>query len=93
MLYFTRETDRIKEVNTMSRRNRPRHNCRSIISQRYDSDVCFLPGMPGVKRIIAHPVKTIYRNIDAAPWAWEERIIRNPDDGLLREIEEGRRRA
>ena len=77
----------------MSRHNRPRRSRRSIISQRYDTDVCFMPHLPWVRQIIAHPVKTIYRNIDAAPWAWEEKEIRSPEDTMLRRIEEGRRRA
>lgn len=76
----------------MARRNRPRRS-RRMISRRYDSDVCFLPEMAGVARITAHPLKTIFRNMDAAPWAREDKEIFNPNDPLLHAIAEGRRRA
>lgn len=67
----------------MPRRNRAKHPARPRMEDRFDTDVCFLPNRPHIDRIIAVPLKTIFRNADAAPWATEVYTARKFDDKLL----------
>ena len=72
-----------KEENTMPRRNHIKHPHRPSLEDRYDTDVCSMPQHPHIDRIIAVPLKTIFRNADAAPWATEVYTARKFDDKLL----------
>lgn len=67
----------------MARRNYPKKRKQMTLEDRFDTDVCFLPNHPEIDRIIAVPLKTIYRNVDAAPWAEEVVTVRSFDDRLL----------
>lgn len=67
----------------MPRRNRAKHPARPRPEDRFDTDVCFLPNRPDIDRIIAVPLKTIFRNADAAPWAEDVVTVRRFDDELL----------
>lgn len=71
----------------MPRRNHIKHPRCPSIEDRFDTDVCFLPHRPEIDRIIAVPLKTIFRNMDAAPWATEVYTARKFDDNLLRLIQ------
>lgn len=51
-------------------RHNSRKNTRNI-QERYDGDYIDLPEFPGISRIIAVPLKTIYINIAADPDAEE----------------------
>ena len=67
----------------MTRRNYPRHARRMNLEDRFDTDVCSLPQRPDVDRIIVIPLKTIFRNMDAAPWGAEVLTVYKFDDRLL----------
>ena len=71
----------------MPRRNHAKHPARPALEDRYDTDVCFLPNRPDIDRVICVPLKTIFRNADAAPWATEVYTARKFDDNLLRLIQ------
>ena len=77
----------------MPRRNRAKHPARPRLEDRFDTDVCFLPNRPDIDRIIVPPLKTIFRNIDACPWAEDVVTVRRFDDELLdlirRQMERG----
>ena len=64
----------------MPRRTHPK---RSPIEDRFDTDVCSLPRHPHIDRIIVVPLKTIFRNMDAAPWGADVVTIRSYEDPLL----------
>lgn len=55
------------------RRNYDRH-ARRDMSERYDKVYVQLPELFGVRRIEARPLKTIYINMAAQPWA-ESRVF------------------
>lgn len=65
----------------MARRNYPKR--RRSIEDRFDTDVVSLPQHPEIDRLIVVPMKTIYRNTDAAPWAEEVKVIRSFDDDMM----------
>lgn len=68
----------------MPRRNHRKHSFEErIIDTHYDTDICFLPHRPQIKLIVAHPLKTVFRNADAASWAWERKEIYRFDDDFL----------
>lgn len=68
----------------------PRHTHpkRIRIEDRYDTDVCSLPHHPHIDRLIVVPLKTIFRNMDAAPWGTEVITIRRFDDEMLELIQQ-----
>lgn len=66
----------------MARHNYPKRK-RTTLEDRFDTDVVSLPRLPHIDRLIVVPLKTIYRNIDAAPWATEVKKITKFDDRLL----------
>ena len=68
----------------MARHAHPRR--KADLTERYDTDVCFLPRLAAYATIIVHPLKTIYTNMDAAPWAHETKEIHRFDDELLEQI-------
>ena len=70
----------------MPRRNHMKHPQRQRIEDRFDTDVCFLPHRPEIDRVICVPLKTIYRNMDAGPWAEDVYTVRSIDDPIAREI-------
>lgn len=71
----------------MARHNHPKHSRRRTdISDRYDTDICFMPHRSHIRTVVAHPLKTIFRNADAAPWAYEKKEIHRFDDDCLRFI-------
>jgi hypothetical protein len=72
----------------MPRRNHIKHPHRPSLEDRYDTDVCSLPRHPHIDRIIVPPMKTIYRNIDACPWAEDVVTVRRFDDELLELIQQ-----
>lgn len=67
----------------MPRRNKHKHPARPRIEDRFDTDVCSIPHRPEIDRLIVIPLKTIFRNMDAAPWATDVRTIKKFDDELL----------
>lgn len=71
----------------MARHNHPTRNIKGKLTDRYDMDVCWLPSKPHIKAIVVHPLKVIYRNVEAYPWAQETKEIHNANDALLRLIE------
>lgn len=68
----------------MPRHNRPRRPAR--LEDRYDTDVCSLPRHIHIDRVICIPLKTIYRNMDAAPWGQDVYTAREIDDPIMRRI-------
>ena len=42
---------------------------KSTILDRFDRDVVFRPDLPDVKYIVDYACKTIFTNMEAAPWA------------------------
>lgn len=71
----------------MPRRNHIKHPQRPRIEDRFDTDVCFLPHRPEIDRVICVPLKTIFRNMDAAPWATATYTARKFNDQLLKLIQ------
>ena len=71
----------------MPRRNHTKHKRFNIIRDRYDTDVCSLPHRPEIDRIICVPLKTVFRNLDAAPWATATYTAKKFDDQLLKLIQ------
>lgn len=67
----------------MPRRNHIKHPHRPSLEDRYDTDVCSLPRHPHIDRIIVPPLKTIFRNMDAAPRGADVVTIRSYEDPLL----------
>lgn len=70
----------------MPRRNRPRR--RIHLEDRFDTDVCSLPGHIHIDRVICVPLKTIYRNTEAAPWTRDVYTARSTEDPIVRRIME-----
>ncbi len=68
----------------MARRNHPTHVIKGKLTDRYDTDVCWLPDKPHIKAVVVHPLKVIFRNMDAYPWAFEKKEVRSCDDPLFR---------
>lgn len=64
-------------------RHNHRKNRRPGIADRWDSDYIDLPEHPEISRIHAVPLKTVYRNIAAAPWAREVYEIRSWNDPMM----------
>lgn len=67
----------------MPRRNHTKHPRRPSLEDRYDTDVCSLPQHPHIDRVIVVPLKTIFRNMDACPWAEDVVTVKKFDDRLL----------
>ena len=63
------------------RRNHPRQP-RSIFD-RYDTDFVDLPQAPHVKQLVSRTMKTVYRNLSAAPWATESPVVETFDEKFL----------
>lgn len=72
----------------MPRRNHIKRPHRPTLEDRFDTDVCSLPHHPQIDRIIVVPLKTIFRNIDAAPWGADVVTVRKFDDELLELIQQ-----
>lgn len=68
----------------MGRHNHIQGKKRQSMADRFDSDYIDLPEHPEITRIYAVPMKTVYHNIAAAPWAdsiytaqsWEDPMIK-----------------
>lgn len=69
----------------MPRHNRPKHS-RTSLEDRFDTDVCALPNHIHIDRVICVPLKTIFRNTEAAPWAQDVHTARDIDDPIMRRI-------
>lgn len=66
------------------RRNHAKHpRRRSTIQDRFDIDYTNLPEYPNIDRVIVLPLKTIYKNLDAAPWADEPVVVRSLESPLM----------
>lgn len=70
----------------MSRHNHIRGKKRQSMADRWDSAYIDLPEFPEIGRIHAVPLKTVYRNIAAAPWAREVYEIRSWNDPMMQII-------
>ena len=70
----------------MPRHNRPKR--RPKLEDRFDTDVCSLPRHRHIDRVICIPMKTIYRNTEAAPWAQDVYTARSTEDPIMRRIME-----
>lgn len=69
----------------MPRHNNSRHSRpANIISERFDTDYVELPEHPEILYLIVKPLKTVFRNICAAPEANKRRVIRKFDDRLYK---------
>ena len=72
----------------MPRRNHMKHNRRSDIRERYDTDSVSMPRHPEILYLVVKPLKTIFRNIDADPAGPQlTRTISRFDDWALRLIQ------
>ena len=69
----------------MPRHNRPR-NHRSSLEDRFDTDVCALPRHIHIDRVICIPLKTIFRNTEAAPWGQDVYTARDIDGPIMLRI-------
>ena len=69
----------------MPRHNRPR-NRRPSLEDRFDTDVCALPRHIHIDRVICIPLKTIFRNTEAAPWGQDVYTARDIDDPIMLRI-------
>lgn len=67
----------------MSRHNHIQGKKRQSMADRFDSDYIDLPERPDITRIYAVPLKTVYHNIAAAPWAHETYTVQNWSDPLM----------
>ena len=65
----------------MPRRNYPKRSEQR--QEHFASDVCSIPGRPEIATLIVVPLKMVYHNTAAAPWATEAHIIHKFDDRLL----------
>lgn len=70
----------------MGRHNHTRRHRKPSIADRWDSDYIDLPEYPEIGRIHAAPLKTVYHNIAAGPWAQEVYEIRSWDDPMMQII-------
>ncbi len=69
------------------RRNHAKHPRRkNTLQDRFDLDYVNLPEYPDIERVIVLPLKTIFRNLDAAPWAQETVVVRSLDSHLMQMV-------
>lgn len=66
--------------NNSTRHSRPAHT----ISDRYDTDYVELPEHPELLYLIVKPLKTVFRNLCAAPEANKRRVVKKFDDRLYK---------
>ena len=71
----------------MPRRNHAKHNRRSNMQDRFDTDYVSLPEYPQYNSIAVIPLKTIYLNLDAASNANDFYVIRSYNDPMMRRLE------
>lgn len=55
------------------RRNYPKH--RKTKEERYDVQYMYMKEKPFLRKIIHHPMKTVFINMCAWPWATEDEVI------------------
>ena len=68
----------------MGRKNRNPHPAhRDERNDRYDVDYIFLPEAPELAAVVVPMMKTIYRNLNCAPWADEVHEVKNEKDKYL----------
>ena len=70
----------------MPRRNKSKHSQHLRAEGRFDTDICYLPCCTHVERVSCYPLKTIYRNMDAVPWAEDVYAVRSMDDPVAKQI-------
>lgn len=70
----------------MGRRNYPKRRCRTRPEERFDRDYVSLPEYPQYTTITIIPMKTIYINMDAAPWANDFYVARSCSDPVARKV-------
>ena len=63
------------------RKNHPKKSM--SIFDRYDTDFVDLPHSPHVKQLVSRTMKTVYRNLSAAPWATESPVVEQFDENFL----------
>lgn len=63
------------------RKNHPKKTV--SIYDRFDTDFVDLPNSPHIKQLVSKSMKTIYRNLSAAPWATESPIVETFDENFL----------
>lgn len=56
------------------RKNYPKN--RKTSEERYTTQYVYIKDRPFIKRIVHHPMKTIFINACAWPWATEDEVIR-----------------
>lgn len=62
------------------RRNQVKHG-RSA-RQRYMVEYVDLPDRPQVRQLVSRSMKTVYRNLSAAPWATDSPLVERFDGNL-----------
>lgn len=64
-------------------RHNHRKNRKPGIADRWDSDYIDLPEHPEISRIHTVPLKTVFHNIAAAPWAMEIYTAQSWSDPMM----------
>lgn len=71
----------------MPRRNHARgYRKNSSISNRYDTDYVSLPEYPNYNSVVAIPLKTIFYNLDASPYADDFYVAKHYGDPVMKKL-------
>lgn len=70
----------------MARRNYPKRGRRTRLEDKFDRDYAHLPEYPQYTTITIIPMKTIFINMDAAPWANDFHVARSENDPVAKKL-------
>ena len=62
------------------RKNHPRS---TRPAEHYETAVIDLPHSPHIRQLVSRNMKTVYRNLSAAPWASQSRVVETFDENFL----------